>query len=107
MNTFNNLDKINIEYYNENRKAVKNMNFIGWKAEIDGNIDEETLNYFKNKLWLPGEYLPKINFNITFSPVEIQAKKEVQVVKIGDKVEVEVIKVDEKGRVDLKLVEKL
>lgn len=28
MNEFNNLDKINIEYYNANRREVKNMNFI-------------------------------------------------------------------------------
>ncbi len=60
-------------------------NFIGWKATLSDGVNETIKDYFENKIWLPGEFMPSIDYNIEFEPIRCSQNREVQEVVVGNR----------------------
>ena len=60
-------------------------NFIGWQAMVSDGVSQEVKDYFENKIWLPGEFMPVIDFNIEFLPIRCAQNKDVQEVTVGNR----------------------
>ncbi|MCM1404350.1 MAG: leucine-rich repeat protein [Prevotella sp.] len=66
-------------------EAYPRENFIGWKATVSNGVSDAVKDYFENKLWFPGEYLPSIDFDLVFEPVRVPQSSRVQETTIGNR----------------------
>ncbi|MBO5229210.1 MAG: leucine-rich repeat protein [Clostridia bacterium] len=61
-------------------------NFIGWKAKLSDGVNPAIKEYFENKIWFPGEYLPSVDFDVEFEPIREQCSDEVVEISVGKRV---------------------
>lgn len=46
--------------------TISERNFVGWSVTVDAGVKPSMKNYLENKLWLPGEALPAVDFGLNF-----------------------------------------
>ena len=79
------LDYGNVVLDDKTLTVYDGMNFIGWQATLPDGVDSATKADFEDKIWFPGEFLPAIDFDITFTPIRLDYDAKVQLVKLGTK----------------------
>ena len=45
--------------------------FVGWKLTVPSGVVPALKKSLEDRLWFPGDYLPAVNFNLTFTPVYV------------------------------------
>lgn len=43
--------------------------FVGWRLTVQDGVAPALKELLENKIWFPGEYLPAVDFDLTFEPI--------------------------------------
>ena len=67
--------------------AYAGSNFVGWEAILPDGVNPSIKDYFENKIWFPGEFMPAIDFDIEFRPIRRPYSDQIIEIKVGNRPE--------------------